>query len=336
MISDQVLGRQARRLLDSLGPVIRTALTGDPQHAAQQHLGLEVRVVSSTARTEDSPCPIDGIYLHEARSIVVAASQSHGRTLFSILHEVGHHLIDEDDEITDLLWDAGPQRSAWARERFANEIAANLLLPDELVDQQVPPEGPRARDVISLIEDSDASAEACVVAAARRLPGNGYVVIAEHDGTVRFAATHGAALPIARHTAQPQRHLLARAVDGPEQERGVTLTFPGGTVTDPMHADAAPFGPGAIGVFTDGRAPWVTLSVLPAPQYEVFEVDCPRCHEVVITYKGACRDCHTHRCENCGWCECRNSKQAEAPCRQCYMMKPLDTLVDSSCIDCRS
>ena len=336
MISDQVVRRQASRLLNSLDPVVRAALTDDPEQAAERHLALDVRLVTSTARTKDSSCPIDGIYLHEDRSIVVAASSSHGRTLFSILHEVGHHLIDGDDNITDLLWDVGPQRSTWARERLANEIAANLLLPEDLLDRHIPPEGPRARDVISLIEDNDASAEACAVAAARRLPGNGYVVIAEHDGTVRFAASHGAAPPIARHTAQPQRHLLARAVDGREQERGATLSFPGRTVTDPMHADAAPFRSGSIGVFTDGRAPWVTLSVLPAPKCEQFEVDCPRCHEVVETYKGACRDCGTHRCEQCGWCECRSSKQAEAPCRQCFMMKPVDILVDSICVDCRS
>lgn len=334
MIGTQVVLREVGRLLSALDPRVRQALTDDPAGGAKEHLGLDVRLVHSTARTNPSPCPIDGIYLHEARTIVVVRSPSRGRTLFSILHEVGHHLMDEDDDITDLLWDAGAERSAWAREKLANELAAGLLLPDALVEQHIPQGGPRASDVISLIKHSDASAEACAVAAARRLPGNGYIVLAESDGTIRFAATAGAALPIARHTAQPDGHLLADAADGHQQQRGATLTFPGDTVTDPMHADAQPFGPGSVGVFTDGRAPWVTLSVLPPPEYEAFDVDCPRCHEVVVTYKAACRACGNHKCEKCGWCECRNTQQAEVMCRVCCMMKSADIVVNGVCIDC--
>lgn len=335
MISDQVVNQHVRRLLNMLDPVVRDALALNPQQAAEDHLGVEVRLEQATRQTSNSLCPIDGIYLHEEQIIVVAVSQSPGRTLFSILHEVGHHLIEQDDEVTDLLWDAKGQRSTWAREKFANELAANLLLHEELVSRHIPEQGPTARGVIALINHGKASAEACAVAAARRLPGNGYVVIAEHDGTVRFAASHGSALPIARHTPQPRHNLLERAANGSERQHGATLAFSGGTLTDPMHADAAPFRSGAIGVYTDGKAPWVRLSVLPRPEFESFDVDCPRCHDIVQTYKGACRECGTHKCEECGWCDCHITEQDEELCHECFTVKPTRIVEDSICRDCR-
>lgn len=334
MITQQLIGREVARLVGGLSPELREALQQDPIGVTRNTLGLQVEITTPSA-TSSSGCPIDGLYLHEDRRIVVASSPSAGRVHFSVLHEVGHHLVDDDDDIVQLLWDAGPDRSAAAREKLSNEIAAALLLPDSLIDSHIPEAGPHASDVISLIEASSASAEACAVAAARRLPGLGYVVLAERDGTLRFAAGSPSALPIARHTPQGERHFLARAADGHGQESGVTLTVSGGTPTDPMHADARPFGSGALGVFTDGKAPWVTLSRLPAPEFRSFDVHCPRCNDVVETYKAACRRCCEHRCEQCGWCECQTQEVAELTCRECLMSKNADLVKGGVCVDCR-
>jgi hypothetical protein len=62
-----------------------------------------------------------------------------------------------------------------------------VLLPDTLLELTLGPAA-TARAILSLIAAAPASAEACAVAAARRPPAPGYVMLLSPDGTATFTA----------------------------------------------------------------------------------------------------------------------------------------------------
>jgi len=109
------------------------------------------------------------------RSDVVAA-----RLLFTLLHELGHHLIrhvDPDllDTVDQLAGPAGTPENT--EELLCHEFAGEVLIPTSMLDAVIGAQRPEPRHVAMLHDASDASWEAAAVRVAHRLAGRGAVVL---------------------------------------------------------------------------------------------------------------------------------------------------------------
>ena len=332
--SREWLDGHARRLLEPLGGAARDALAADPEGAVRDVFGIAVTV---SDRALESDCGIDGLYFAPPPRIEVAASASRRREHFTVCHEFGHHLQHEDDELMGLFESLGPAGEA-VEEDVADTVAAELLMPSDRVRDVIGAAGPRARDVAGLFTQTQASREACCVRAAQTLRAPGYVVLADVDGTVRFAALSRTVYRVGRGTAQHDGHLLARAGRTGSARGTERLAYASGTLSDWMHGDAVADGGYVFGVFTTGAPPWGGLSVLPSDGPRGADVSCVRCDNDFEAFGRPCASCGDHRCPECGGCSCDDAP-ATAPdrlCGACFLTKPRAQFAGdgSVCTDC--
>jgi transcriptional regulator with XRE-family HTH domain len=81
--------------------------------------------------------------------IGVNSEQSDNRQRFSIAHELGHHLLSHHDRFHIDVTEGDPPGYDWQTERAANEFAADLLMPRDMVSarfQKTPDTHHLARD----------------------------------------------------------------------------------------------------------------------------------------------------------------------------------------------
>lgn len=335
-VAASVFAELARTALDGVPAEHLDALRWTPDEAIRTRFGLSVEILPVSAT---SACPVEGRYDEDLGRIVVAPGVHDRREAFTLLHELGHHLAYQVDDVADFL---EAEATEDAEEDFADAFAAAVLLPDELVARHITSAGPDAAAVCALFTDPDcrASREACAVAAAQRLQGSGYVVVADLDGAVRFAARSRTPYRISRHTAQPPDSLLARAGRaGHARAEAATLHYRTGNTSDPHAADAVRDGAYVFGVFTTGRPAWAGALWIPAvdgPPVE--QVTCPSlaCGHEWDAVGRPCRDCREHRCPACDRCGCdRSSAPPSGLCSSCFLYVPAGQLADGVCADCR-
>jgi Zn-dependent peptidase ImmA (M78 family) len=275
-----------------------------PEDTLRAHFGLTVQDGPVQAT---SACSVEGRYDEAAGRIIIAPGAHVRRRTFTLLHELGHHFAYQIDAVADFL---EAQATEDAEEDFADAFAAALLLPDALIERHITPGGPTAADVSALFTDPDcrASREACAVAAMQRLPGSGYVVVADLDGTVRFAARSRTPYRVSRGTPQPRDSILARAGRvGRARSDTAILRYRTGNATDPHAGDAARQGGYVFGVFTTGRPPWTGALWIPAddrPSGTQAVCSHPACGHEWHAVGRACPDCREHRCPACNRCGC--------------------------------
>ena len=147
--------------------------------------------------------------------LLISKDTSIGRRRFSVLHEYAHLLRDSVPDVLEALFTSANAGEA-LEERMCDEFASAVLLPDALLESALGP-SITARAVHSLIAAAPASAEACAVAAARKLPAPGYVMLLSPDGTATFTAHNSDVYYVRRGTAQDG--LLRRAASGTSDPR---------------------------------------------------------------------------------------------------------------------
>jgi hypothetical protein len=249
---------QARRLLEQIDRDFLPDLATEPTVAiAALFDGLVV-----TTRAPSRPgrgCAVDGTYdPGPPPRILVANDVSPSRQRFTALHELGHHLIEHDDHLNDLDVPDSERRD----EEICNEIAATILLPDDMVEETIPAGRFTAEDVARLHGASgSASRAACCVAAVRRLHRPGCVILGLADGTADFIAhQHATPWRIARGTPQGAASLLARAARVGRARDVTQVLFANGNSSSKVHADAfaAPDSWIYMVVVADTHSPWVS------------------------------------------------------------------------------
>jgi hypothetical protein len=335
-LAASVFAELARTALDVVPAGHADALRWTPAEAIRTHFGLAVETLPIAAT---SACSVEGRYDEGLGRIVIAPGVHHRRETFTLLHELGHHLAYQVNAVADFLEAAATED---AEEDFADALAAAILLPEELVARHITPAGPDATDVAALFNDPDcrASREACVVAAAQRLQGSGYVVVADLDGTVRFAARSRTPYRISRNTAQAPDSTLARAGRGSRaRAEAETLRYRTGHATDPHAADAARHGDYVFGVFTTGRPAWAGALWIPpdsGPPVEQAACPHPACGHEWNAFGHPCSVCGEHRCPACDRCECSSpSAPRSALCSGCFLYVPPRQLAGGLCSECR-
>ena len=304
-------------------------LAEDPLLVIPELFGLKLKLVPET-----DDCPLHGTYFSGTRSVTVAKTLSRGRVRFSALHELGHHLIN----VTGMRLDFEEyEEPGQVEENVCDEFAASILLPDEMVDEHISETGPTAADVIALWEASHASRAAACVAASRRLPSPGYVMLCDLDAAALFTAAHGTRFRVRADTSQGSDSIPAKAARNGSTYRGEgALRFPSGGASPTLQGDAAVSGDYVFCVFATTKAPWKKLNLIGESKAMRASKPCPRCEEPFVHWDNMiCRRCGEHRCPHCGDCGCLNVAPEEAVCQTCFLTKPARLIVDGVCTDCR-
>lgn len=328
----------AQRLVQSLPIDMRNAVGADAI------VGLEDAGYAVNLREQAdiaSDCSVAGSFnAGPPPRITVVRTTSRGRQHFTALHELGHHLVAEDDELQDLLFDE-PDGGERLEERICDAVAAELLLPAALVDGYIGYAGPHARDVMNLAYDSQASREACCVRAAERLPGPGHVMLAR-DGTALFTASRNTPYRVSRGARQDlgTGHITADAARRGAARGEAPVVYGSGTASERFFADAVRAEDGYIfAVFVDGPAPWLDGPTLyGSDRRDATEAFCPYCEIDFTTLAAPCSDCedYRHHPGGCGRCSCQ-AKARTVFCTGCNMHQPraLFTPGEAECNECR-
>lgn len=146
-------------------------------------------------------CSVDGFYVAASDfsppTILFEDEVTDRRVRFTLLHELGHHLIAENpadflDPIDKIAGaDGDPQQ---VEELVCHDFAGRLILPDHLLNDLIPDlRRLSSDDVIKVHDDSDASWEATAVRLANLDETRAAVVLIRSSGSVDFAAggSHG-------------------------------------------------------------------------------------------------------------------------------------------------
>lgn len=325
--------REAQLLLDACTAERRQALRTDPLEAVDGWGGVRLEFRSEVRNP--GLCNTDGFYDADADPprILVATSASRRRQAFTALHELGHHLSLRHAEVADLLWKPDGDRIG---EEICDAFAATVLFPDEVIDAVFDGPAPTARQVATLFHTVEhASRAACCVAAARLLQVEGYVLVANLDGVVQYAASAHTPYRLARGVRQPERGLFADAAARGRARGPCHITYRSGTVSPQMAGDAVRDDQYVFAVMIAGIPPWGGAWDAPGDQRATpAERDCGHCGE---TWQGwveeRCGRCSEPHCPACGRCACLPAT-TERVCPDCGLFTAAYTPGATVCNDC--
>ncbi len=331
--------RWANQLLGALGEPTRDAFHSDPKRATVEQLGLTLSEATALGQSRDGGGWCDGVSFTEAGVILYAVTPWSRRENFTIAHEVGHHLVDgdENDDLWDWLADH-PDRSKFI-EATCDAIARRLLLPRSRVDQVLSGGPVSGASVAALYAASEASREVCAIAIAERLGCEGFVLLAKADTeTVTFASRSDETRPCPwRGDRLPVGHPLSSLRVGDSKaceswwptRAKVQRRFYQHAVRD--------IDDWIYAVFAENDLWGAARLHLPEPAQQGlrrFQVRCP-CGFNGTTTSFPCPTCRKPPCPTCG-CDCdRRAALPTDTCERCFRRVRSHLLVDHLCDDCR-
>ena len=225
----------------------------DPPHPIATTLNIQLR-------EERHPLGNgDGLYIESSRTILIDSSiQSAERKNFTFYHEIGHHLLRQDDLLYSFLDEYAGDDLDRAKERCCNLFAAEFLMPLVKVTAHLSTTGFGVEQIRALDEMFSASLPALAIQMAQAATHKCIVVVCENghlptrDGRQLLnSASQGDCLFIrytssspqlkyscSRFTPIPRDHIIHEAFD--EQAhlvgRGQTLFHSGKNY--PVHVEA--------------------------------------------------------------------------------------------------
>ena len=335
------LERHAKRILGQIAATDREALAADPKRALTERFGLRVREQAELAKRRDAGGWCDGISFLDDGVILYAPSPFSRRENFTLTHELGHKLTEEDDDALD--WLADRDQPGRDLEQLCDLIAAGLLLPEALVTRVLDRCAPEAAHIRALYEASAASEVVCAIALAQRLPCQGAVVIMDIGSrTVNYASVASPeddGWPLAYPWPRQEiaaHHRLARVDAGQAVREKSWWATPWGERQN-YYLDAV----------TGSRRVHAVLAVRDLWQVTRFHtdtsetagrpvhhLDCP-CgyHGTARGYP--CNDCGQPYCPSCNECQCSRRNAALVVCHKCFVSVAKADIVDGRCSDCR-
>lgn len=313
----------------------------DPAAAVERYFDpVKVRSLPAT-ELGGGECSIDGFYERNVDPtkpwILYAADVTPARARFTILHELGHHLLmTAAEELLDFIDQIGGSTAAASRveESVCNGFAGRVLIPQRIVDSTINPTALRAEQVIALKEASCASWEAAAIRAADTATTKAAVVLVREPGVVAFAATSNrmAGRGWTRGSSVQRDGALARALIS-ERQRAIKDVFRWNLpFAEQLYCDTIRVHERlALAVLTekpsDGRFD-ILEEVEPA--WRDREAFCARCGEERTD--GWCELCRGRRCWSCRSCGC--DRPPEHPlCPRCFLRNAFNA-GSSICRDC--
>lgn len=327
----------ARRIVSVLSNEIREDLADDPLTAIEVHYGFTVMTATSFAeRGAKGWC--DG--MSETKGGIILYRSTPGRREnFTLMHELAHQLVDEDDECPSWLADQpDPLRQL---EEVCDHIASHLLVSDEAVKSALKGGNPGAETVARLYETTVASRAACVIGVATRLPCDGFVLLVDPNdaGHVFVGARTRNTRPYAwKGDAIPNAHPLNRETPPTAAKtwwadwRGERRDF---------YMTAADVGGYTCAVFAEndlwGIERFHGYTPVEPDRGNDATITCPSCGYRGTTRWWPCHACNVPACPKCGECECarRERREQRGQCRNCFSIVRTHLLVDGLCDNCR-
>lgn len=288
----------------------------DPARALERVEGLRI-IEDPTLRGRS--CPIDAVYDVDTKTIKWRPSRTWGRDNFTLLHELGHHLLAEDEDwqygVIAVMGDGGLR----VEERVVSAFAARLLLPDDLVAGAFK-SGVTAAAIRDLAADSASSASACL-ARALDLPGDRLVMLTDLDGRPYFSLSNGEPYSPGRGVPQPA---VARAADNAlnRADHSHRLVGGEGVVYRSGRANTRV----VFDVAVDGAQVFVVVESTPydnrVDDRGSFHIECIEgCGESFVPQEspGQCAACREYRCPRCSRCDCN----IDVYCERCFVAIPV-------------
>lgn len=306
----RAIGRLATELVDMLDPDVLSDLRlEDPGAAIEVHFE-PVRVVElPMSSLNSSDCSVDGYYestLDPRRpAILFEPDVSEARVRFTVLHELGHHLVNTIAcEMLDLLDEIGRSASGaqQAEEQLCHQFAAQVLIPDQLLAECIGDRPLHPTDVLAVYLQSSASWEAVAVRTAA-FDGRAAVVLVRSEGSISFAATGGGRWSWPRNSTVEPDGPLSRALRSNARPRADTWRY-GLAYAERMFCETTMVDRSlAVGVMrgerVDGQFDFLEQ---PEPIWKDREEWCYWCDEE--RDEGWCETCRGRHCHDCGRCGC--------------------------------
>jgi hypothetical protein len=290
-----------------------TALADDPS----------LRVVWVAPETLPAECSIAAACdkTTSPARLLISDDASAGRRRFSVLHEYAHLLRDRVPALLQALFAISVDAGAALEERVCDEFASQVLLPDTLLDSVIG-EHVTARSVLSLIAAAPASAEACAVAATRKLPAPGYVMLLAPDGTATFTDHNRDVYRVRRGSGQVG--LLARAAAGQTVRGREQVRYSTGNLSGELFLDAAAQDNRTVAILVTDSPPWGGLTAGHKQGAQGTNGYCENCAHDFTTFSRVCANCGQPACPQCGQCGCETNAgvAGELRCDRCYLVLP--------------
>lgn len=301
------------RVFQARYPTAASLAATDPAGALEH---VDDVVVEWKPGRSGGACPVDGAYVPgPPASITIHSTGNVGRDNFTYLHELGHHILANDEEWQYRTRPELGNRARHTEETVVNSFAARELIPEELFAAHVPSAVTAGR-VRGLYLASSASASACLMRALDA-PGHRLVMLTDLQGTTWFSESTGEPFSPGPNVPQPG---VADAIRQADDADGIGRVAGGHGIT-----------------YRSGRTnPWVEIDVA-VHESMAFVVAHPvtrdsrtpgggtwnlTCGECGHTYApddsaGFCQECREHRCSQCRACAC-DTKPAVV-CTRCFI-----------------
>ena len=311
----------ADALLDAKYPGVRTAVLDDPVKALTLVHDVEVRWVTTRPR---GACELGGLYEgdRDVPRITVHESPHAPRNHFTCMHELGHHLLGQDEDWQfDVLPALDASQARRVEDKAVNDFAARLLIPDTHVaatlGSSATPGG-----IVALHARSQASLTACCVRALSE-PGERLIFLVSHAGHIWWVGSNGSPYSPGKGVHQP---LVVQAIErATESETGTFALFggagiqyrSGNSLTD-VKVDVA---------LADDDLAVVIATTTPPQARGYVEADwaeaCETCGANFTPEQAPerCSKCHSWRCPECSNCSC--NEREPAFCEACFLTLPV-------------
>lgn len=326
-IADDLVARVGAEALADLA-------TEDIVAAAELHFDpVLLRELPELPRDIGSECSTDGYYeaqLDPERPwIIYASALSERRTRFTIVHEVGHHLLASDacDLIDDIDRLAGKRGGVQQiEERVCHAFAGRVLVPAATVESVLGAAKQLVPDHIERIhQETQASYEACAIRAVELAPRPTVVVLMRSEGHVGFSvaspSVEGGWWP--RGSPVRTDGPLDRAFSGDRTALRDVYRH-GLAYEQQLFCDTMVAGSGSlvIAVMTRTRSDgqWDLLEEL-EPSWRTSERFCSFDNDELDV--GWCDRCRGRRCRTCDRCSC-DQPQPMHLCPGCELPAPIN------------
>lgn len=313
-MDQQAIEALATELVDMLpDAVLQDLRSEDPSVAVEVHFHPIECVDLPPAIFMSSECSVDGYYEStldpDLPRILADRSVAIERYRFTVLHELGHHLVETDAcFMLDRLDEIGgsPSGAQRAEEQLCHQFAAKVLIPDQVLTDSIQGRKLRPADVIAVHDRTNASWEAVAIRAAR-FDGQAVVVLVRQDGLIAFSTTRDGRWWPRQSQTQPggPLHRALHVNSGVRQDvfrHGLGYSAAMFCETRKVHDDLA------VGVMRPRRAD-SQFDVLsqPEPLWKEREEWCFWCDEE--RDEGWCETCRSRRCHDCNRCGCSQPLQ---------------------------
>ncbi|MDQ4500744.1 ImmA/IrrE family metallo-endopeptidase [Sinomonas sp. ASV322] len=332
--------------LSELSAEVRAQFAADPKAVLRGTFGLKVQLAEHLSEQRGDGGACDGVSFLQDGVILYAPTPRSRRENFTLAHELGHWLVNQNPAIYDWLVEQPEPNEEL--ETICDRIAQRLLLLQADIDDVLHGAPVEARHVLDLYGRSNASLPACAIALASRLPGLGAVLIIDLDGDLDAARVRYASVrpdpergwpkvhPWPGH-AVPAGHPLQRIRTGGAIRRRSFWEMPWGERAD-FYLDAVEFRDRWVVVMVDTDLWGAERFHPPAPrefdQRPEREVRC--CGQTRKVRGYPCPKCDEVPCPDCGKCRCDREDAELVMCAgDCFLMFRPSLLVNGLCEECR-